>query len=115
MSTNWIEKVTGDLAAKKQFREFRSRMLALPTPYAKAYVSFEHYMFQYGRINGGEFTALFDLGDFFEQSTRDGIPLRDAIGEDPTAFIENFLENYPRSPWVHRGQEKLNSRIASFL
>lgn len=113
MSTNWIEKITGDLALKKKFREFRSRMEALPSPYAEAYVAFERYVFQFGGINDGGITALFDLGELFEQSARDDIPLTTVIGEDPSAFIENFLENYPRGQWVLRGQERLNSAISA--
>ena len=113
MSTNWIEKVTGDFAGKKEWREFKSRMKALPENYYQAYNALEHYTFNCGGMDDAGLSALQDLGDLLEQSARDGLSLNEVLGDDPAEFMESFFENYPRGKWIIREKERLNSAIAA--
>lgn len=112
MSTNWIEKVTGDLAEKKEWRAFTARMKALPENYREAYEAFQRYTFTCGGMDDAGIKALYDLGDLLEQSALDGLALRQVIGNNPAEFIENFLSNYPRGKWITREQDRLNTAIS---
>jgi DNA-binding ferritin-like protein (Dps family) len=55
---------------------------------------------------------LEDLADLFEQAAADGTPIREIVGEDPEAFVEAFVQNYPEGRWVTREQERLRNAIA---
>jgi DNA-binding ferritin-like protein (Dps family) len=56
---------------------------------------------------GGDGGAILaDLIDLFEQSAANGTPIREVVGEDPVAFIEAFIENYPEGHWRARERER---------
>ncbi|WP_017794124.1 hypothetical protein [Leucobacter salsicius] len=44
MATNWIEKVTGSLEQKKQYRHYQARKAALPGPSVEAITAIERYL-----------------------------------------------------------------------
>ncbi|GAB3967321.1 hypothetical protein GCM10029978_034380 [Actinoallomurus acanthiterrae] len=54
---------------------------------------------------------LEDLADLFEQSARDGTPIREIFGEDPVEFVETFVANYPEGRWRARERERFISAI----
>src|SRR4051794_39153560 len=96
MAAKWIELVTGSLEQKKQYREHKARVKALPAPYRTAVEAIERYLMYFGNISNGEvmLTMLSVLGDLFEQAAADGTPVRNIVGADPVEFVETFLANY---------------------
>ena len=41
MAAKWIEALTGSLEQKKQYRQYKARIAALPEPYGTAAKAFE--------------------------------------------------------------------------
>jgi DNA-binding ferritin-like protein (Dps family) len=113
MATGWIEKVTGSLEQKKQYRQYKERSRALPGPYRAAIEALERYLMYYGVISDGETLVSMhvDLLDLFEQSAASNTPIRDIVGEDPVEFIETFVRNYSQGQWINKERERLISAI----
>jgi len=79
MAARWIELVTGSLEQKKQYRQYKARIEALPEPYGTAAKAFERYFMYYGAISDGETTLKMfgDFADLWEAAAADGTPVRD--------------------------------------
>ncbi|AIY03377.1 hypothetical protein ART_3778 [Arthrobacter sp. PAMC 25486] len=109
MAAKWIETVTGSLEEKKQYREHKARVKALPTQYRTAVEAIERYLMYFGSITKGDVmvTMLDDLGDLFEQAAADGTPVRDIVGADPVEFVETFLANYSEGQWINKERQRL--------
>ena len=106
--TVFISKLIG---GKRRWRRYRARVEALPEPYRTAVDAIERYNF--GRGDGAQWAEMLeDLADLFEQAAADGTPIREIVGEDPVAFVEAFVQNYPEGQWVVREQERLTNAIA---
>ena len=60
MAAKWIELVTGSLEQKKQYRQDKARIEALPEPYAAAAKALQRYFMYYGGVTDGE-TILHDV------------------------------------------------------
>jgi DNA-binding ferritin-like protein (Dps family) len=108
--TMFISKLIGD---KRRWWAHQARVKALPEPYRPAVDAIERYLMFFGRGDGsGWAEQLEDLADLFEQAAADGKPIREIVGEDPEAFVEVFVQNYPEAQWVVREQERLRNTIA---
>ena len=68
--TMWIEKLTGSLEQKKQYRRNQARLDALPEPYGSAPKALQRYFMYNGGIVDGE-TLLTMQGDFVDLVTPD--------------------------------------------
>lgn len=112
MAARWIEKVTGSLEDKKEYRRYRERTRQLPPPYREAIEALHRYLMYFGRGDGdGGMAMLEDLIVLFEQSAADNTPIRDIVGDNPVDFIETFAQNYPEGQWRLREQNRLNNAI----
>jgi DNA-binding ferritin-like protein (Dps family) len=106
--TVFISKLIG---GKRRWRQYKARVKALPEPYRTAVDAIEHYNF--GRGDGAGWAEMLeDLADLFEQAAADGTAIREIVGEDPVAFVEAFVQNYPEGQWVVREQGRLTNTIA---
>jgi DNA-binding ferritin-like protein (Dps family) len=114
MAAGWIEKVTGSLEQKKQYREYKARERQLPEPYRTAIEALDRYLMYFGAITKGDVlvTMLNDLADLFEDSAARGTPIRDIVGEDPVEFVDTFLENYSEGRWISKERQRLTETIA---
>ncbi|AYG03572.1 DUF1048 domain-containing protein [Gryllotalpicola protaetiae] len=108
---NLIEKVTGDFAGKRRWREYKARVKALPSGYREAAEATERYLMYFGSISS-DMTIFEDLIDLFERAAVDGTPIRDIVGDDPVAFIEEFKENYMKDGWVVKERRRYADAIA---
>ena len=61
MAAKWIEILTGSLEQKKQYKQYVSRIDALPEPYGAAAKAVQRYFMYYGAVTDGE-TARHDDG-----------------------------------------------------
>ncbi len=115
MAAGWIEKVTGSIGQKRQYREYKARIEQLPADYHTAIDAVERYLMYFGAITKGDIlvSMLEDLADLFEQAASDGTPIRAIVGNDPVEFAETFLQNYSEGQWINKERERLTRAIDS--
>ncbi len=109
----WIDKIVGDLADKKRYREYRARVKQLPPGYREAAQALERYVMFLGPSNDSKalIAMLDDLAELFDQSVADSTPLRALLGDDPSEFAEAFLENYGGGSWIRKERTRLAESI----
>jgi DNA-binding ferritin-like protein (Dps family) len=123
MFSKFISRVVGprelteaeSAALERQFDVLREelpdnevRRKTLPASYRTALDALERYLNHLGP--GGDGSAVYaDLLDLFEQSAANGTPISDVVGEDPVAFIEALIQNYP--DWSARERERFINAI----
>ena len=81
MAAKWIETLTGSLEQKKQYKQDKARIEALPEPYGTAAQAFHRYFMYYGGITDGDtlLTMFGDFADLWERAAADGMPLREIV------------------------------------
>ena len=96
MAAKWIETLTGSLEQKKQYKQDKARIDALPEPYGTAAKAMQRYFMYYGGITDGDtlITMFGDLADLWERAAADGTPVREIVGDDPVEFAETFAQAY---------------------
>ncbi|WP_278103318.1 DUF1048 domain-containing protein [Microbacterium proteolyticum] len=109
----WYEKIIGDLGAKKQWREYRRRLDALPAPYRQAGRALERYVLNLGPSDDSDalIRMVTDLADLLEQAAAAETPIRDLTGADPSVFAEEFMANYGDGSWIGRERARLARAI----
>ena len=113
MAAKWIEALTGSLEQKKQYRQYKARLEALPEPYRGAAKAFERYFMYYGGLTDGD-TLILMLGDFadlWERAAVDGTPISAIVGEDPVGFAETFTQSYGGTQWIDKERARLTEAI----
>ena len=113
MATRWIELVTGSLEQKKQYRQYRARIEALPEPYSTAAKALQRYFMYYGGITDGETSLKMfdDFADLWERAVADGTPVRAIVGDDPVEFAETFADSYTGRQWIDKERARLTQAI----
>ncbi|WOP17432.1 DUF1048 domain-containing protein [Raineyella sp. LH-20] len=114
MAPKWLELVTGSLEQKKQYKQLRTRMDALPAPYAAAAKALHRY-FMSGAAGIPEddsvVTMMRDFVELWERAAADGTPLRDIVGEDPVEFADLFAQAYLGKRWIDNERARLTRAI----
>lgn len=112
---NPMELILGDLGTKRKWREYKARVKQLPAGYREAAKGIERYVMHFGAVDdGATLVKMFgDLADLLERSAADGLPIRDLVGDDPSDFLETFLDTYRGAgkSWVERERARLASTI----
>ncbi|MFF2371590.1 DUF1048 domain-containing protein [Agromyces sp. NPDC058110] len=115
MAAKWIEVLTGSLEQKKQYRQYKARIAALPEPYRTAASAFERYFMYNGGITDGDsdlmITMLGDFADLWERAVADGTPVAEIVGADPVAFAEDFSAAYEGKRWIDKERNRLTKTI----
>ena len=115
MAAKWIEVLTGSLEQKKQYRQYKARIEALPEPYRTAAKAFERYLMYNGGITDGDadmmITMLGDFADLWERAAADGTPVSMIVGEDPVEFADAFAEAYAGKRWIDKERARLTKAI----
>ena len=115
MAAKWIEVLTGSLEQKKQYRQYKARIEALPEPYRTAAKAFERYLMYNGGITDGDadmmITMLGDFADLWERAAADGTPVSTIVGEDPVEFADAFAEAYAGKRWIDKERARLTKAI----
>ncbi|AKP64911.1 hypothetical protein FC99_GL002465 [Levilactobacillus koreensis JCM 16448] len=105
---NYIKKMWQD---KRDYREFKRRVAALPAPYAQAMKSLEKYLWNLAGGNGeAMYTILKNVLDMFESAAADGVSVDQIVGDDLAAFADNLLEEFPEATWVNQEKKKLQHK-----
>ncbi len=109
MPENFLMRLVGD---KRQWREYKTRVRSLPSPYRDAVDAIERYVMRFGPTDtDGASSLLGDLTDIFEQAAADGTPIRQIVGQDPVAFVDALIRNYTAGGWVAKEQQRLIAAI----
>jgi DNA-binding ferritin-like protein (Dps family) len=110
---NWIESLTGSLEQKKQYREYKARMEALPEPYGAVAKALQRYfMYTAGYTDGETLMKMTsDFVDLWERAAADGTSVREIVGEDPVEFAEAFAQAYSGKQWIDKERSRLNKAI----
>ena len=113
MAAKWYEVVTGSLEQKKQYKQYKARIEALPEPYRAAAKAVERYFMTVGGMTDGEsmIQMLSDSADMWERAAADHTLVRDIVGEDPSAFAQEFTAAYSGRQWIDKERERLNKAI----
>ena len=113
MAAKWIEALTGSLEQKKQYKQDKARIDALPEPYATAAQAMHRYFMYYAGITDGDtlVTMFGDLADLWERAAADGTPVRDIVGADPVDFAETFAQAYGGTRWIDKERSRLVQAI----
>ena len=114
MTAKWIEALTGSLEQKKQYKQYKARLDALPEPYAATAKAFQRYFMYYGAVAEGNtlITMLGDFADLWERAAADGTPVAAIVGDDPVAFAETFADAYTGKQWIDKERARLTKTIA---
>jgi DNA-binding ferritin-like protein (Dps family) len=113
MAAKWIETITGSLEQKRQYKQYKARIEALPEPYCTVAKALERYFMYYGGLTDGE-TALTMFGDFadlWERAAADGTPVREIVGDDPVEFAETFAQAYTGTRWIDKERARLAKAV----
>ncbi len=114
MVAKWIETLTGSLEQKKQYREYKARIEALPEPYRAAAKAVERYLMYAGVVvtDGDTLIVMFgDFADLWERAAADGTPVREIVGDDPVEFAETFAQAYTGKQWIDKERARLTKAI----
>jgi DNA-binding ferritin-like protein (Dps family) len=113
MAPKWIETVTGSLEQKKQYRQYKTRIEALPEPYGSTAKAFQRYFMYYGVVSDGDtlVTMLGDFADLWERAAADQTPVRMIVGDDPVEFAETFAQAYTGKQWIDKERARLVKAI----
>ena len=113
MAARWIELVTGSLEQKKQYRQYKARIDALPEPYGTVAKALQRYLMYYGGVTEGEtiLTMFGDFADLWERAAADGMPVREIVGGDPVEFAETFSQAYSGKQWIDKERARLRRAI----
>jgi len=114
MAAKWIELVTGSLEQKKQYRQYKARLDALPEPYAAAAKAlYRYFMYNGGAVMDGDvaLTMMGDFVDLWERAVADGTPVRAIVGDDPVEFADAFVQAYAGKRWIDKERSRLTSAI----
>jgi DNA-binding ferritin-like protein (Dps family) len=113
MAAKWIEAITGSLEQKKQYRQDKARIDALPEPYGTAAKAMHRYLMYCGGITDGDtlVTMFGDFADLWERAATDGMPVREIVGDDPVEFAETFAQAYAGTPWTAKERLRLTKAI----
>jgi DNA-binding ferritin-like protein (Dps family) len=114
MAARWIEKVTGSLEQKKEYRAYKARIDALPEPYGSVAKAFQRYFMVYGgMVVDGETSLrmLSDFADLWERAAADGTPVSAIVGADPVEFADTFAAAYTGRRWIDKERARLTKAI----
>lgn len=113
MAPKWLELVTGSLEQKKQYRQYRKRIDALPEPYRAVAKAVERYFLYSGGVTDSETVLKMcrDSADLWERAAADGTPVREVVGEDPVEFAEAFAQAYIGKHWIDKERARLTQAV----
>ncbi|ALC82901.1 MULTISPECIES: DUF1048 domain-containing protein [Bacillus] len=98
------------LQEKREYRKFRKRINELPDEHKKAMIAIEKYMWMFAK-GSGMFEYLKNILEMFEDSAKEGLSVRDIVGNDIAEFADSFLAEFPEETWIDKERKKLRNSI----
>ncbi|HET7301717.1 MAG TPA: DUF1048 domain-containing protein [Candidatus Saccharimonadales bacterium] len=110
---NLINKVIGDLEAKKEWKALQARAKALPEEYQVVYDEVKNYVW-HGGLGVVDPTNMFTrLVDVLEEGAAQGKHVLDVTGRDIAAFVDTLVHDDEKL--VDDARQKLNHAISKKL
>ncbi|MFJ5137760.1 DUF1048 domain-containing protein [Streptomyces sp. NPDC088707] len=81
------------IEGKRQWREHRARVKALPPDYRIVYEEMQRYFFKVGPIDLPDGPLLPGIVDFFEEGAASGQGVLELIGDDVAAFCDDLVKD----------------------
>jgi DNA-binding ferritin-like protein (Dps family) len=113
MASKWIELVTGSLEQKRQYKQYRAGLAALPEPYATVAKALNRYFMYNSGVTDGDVVIrmIGDLTELWERAAADETPVHDIVGDDPAEFADSFAEAYVGKRWIDKERARLTQTI----
>jgi DNA-binding ferritin-like protein (Dps family) len=113
MAAKWLQTLTGSLEQKKQYKQYRARIEALPEPYGTVAKALQRYLMYYGGVSDGATAVMMlgDLADLWERAATDGTSVHQIVGEDPVEFAETFAQAYTGRQWIDKERARLTKAV----
>ena len=113
MTAKWIEALTGSLEQKKQYKQAKARLDALPEPYRSTAAALHRYFLYYGGITDGDILVqmFLDHADLWERAAIDGTTVSAIVGDDPVDFAENYAQAYGGKQWIDKDRKRLIAAV----
>ncbi|WP_175989512.1 DUF1048 domain-containing protein [Bacillus sp. Marseille-Q1617] len=107
----FIEKITGSMADKREWRAMETRAKTLPSKYLNAYKAIQKYMWTAGGLTDWkDMSRIFNgILDLFEEGAAEGKEVTDLTGEDVAAFCDELVKD--SETWNDKHRAKLNDTI----
>jgi DNA-binding ferritin-like protein (Dps family) len=106
-----LDKITGSLDEKKEWKKNEARAKALPKEYAAAYKEIKNYVFHTSGIE--TMAPLKALVDMFEEAAANDRRVLDITGPDVAAFADELVRG--ENSYFEQQRKKLNHGIAKKL
>jgi DNA-binding ferritin-like protein (Dps family) len=115
MAAHWFETLTGPLSQKKQYRQDKARIEALPEPYGSVAKAMHRYITYFAGVTDGDtlVTMFGELADLWERASLDATPVRDIVGDDPVGFAETFAQAYAGKQWIDKERARFVATVDS--
>lgn len=108
-----LNKIIGDLEAKKEWKETEARAKALPEEYRTVYDEVKKYIWHGGAGVVDPSNLFRRLVELFEAGVKDGKHVLEITGDDVAAFVKEQLRG--EKTLTEDLHEKLNNAIAKKL
>ena len=113
MAAKWIETLTGSLEQKKQYRQHKARIEALPRAVPRCregiravlHVLRGHHRRRHAHHDVRRLRRPVGTG----RRRRD--PVGDIVGDDPVGFGETFIHSYCGQQWIDKERDRLVQAI----
>ena len=114
MAAKWIEILTGSLEQKKQYKQYKARIEALPEPYAhrrEGDAAVLHVLRRHHRRRHphARCSATSPTSGSGPPST--GRRCATIVGDDPVEFAETFAQAYTGKQWIDKERARLTKAI----
>ncbi|OGY86398.1 MAG: cytoplasmic protein [Candidatus Kerfeldbacteria bacterium RIFOXYA2_FULL_38_24] len=108
---NFLKKIIGDFADKKEWRAMEARAKMLPDDYRFAYKEIKRYLWKSsGLVVIDPFKNLLDM---FEEGVANGKQVLEITGKDVAAFCDELVRG--EKTYTEKWREALNRDIAKKL
>lgn len=113
--TNFLDKVVGEISDKRRWREYKTRVKALPAAYGTAVDGLERYALSRGTVTSGDalMSMLEQLADHVERAAADGRPIREVVGADPVRYADDLVAAYADRERIDPEHQRLIETISA--
>lgn len=105
--SGFLEKIIGDFEEKKEWKEMKVRVKALPEEYGIAYAEIQKYLWKTSGV--GTLAPFRVLLDLFEKGAAGGKTVLDVTGDDAAAFADGLVRG--EASYFDKLRRELNSEM----
>jgi DNA-binding ferritin-like protein (Dps family) len=110
------DRVLGSRAGKREWREYKGRVAALPPDYRLVMEKIQKFLWTAGgAVDEQSFRVLYDICEVLEESAAAGRPVLEATGGDVAAFSLNMLAATEGKTWHGLKADQLNAEVHRLL